>query len=93
MLLVSRGGQYIQSGYINDICTTNGIMTVGKKSPDRGGCIALSSMGVFYVPPPAKNTIFTSLMFMDGYGIPDVKKVFDNKVIRIYKLDINESIS
>jgi dolichyl-diphosphooligosaccharide--protein glycosyltransferase len=86
MFLVSQGGQYMQSGYISDVCTTNGIIKTGQKTPDMGGCLALSSMGVFYVPPPAKNTIFTSLMFMDGYGLP-VKKVFDNTLIKIYRVE------
>ena len=32
-----------------------------------------------------KNTIFTSLMFMDGWDLP-VKKVFDNGLIKIYEV-------
>jgi hypothetical protein len=50
-------------------------------------------LGLYYIPPEAEFSIFTNLMFMDGYGIPDVGKVFDNQLIKIYKLDINETVS
>jgi hypothetical protein len=32
-------------------------------------------------------------MFIDGYGMPDLEKVFDNQLIQIYKLEINETIA
>lgn len=86
MFLTSQGEQYIQNGYINDVCTTNGIIVTEEKSPDIGGCVAISNFGVFYIPPQAEHTIFTSLMFMDGYSLP-VKKVFDNALIKIYSLE------
>lgn len=93
IFMVSRGGQYIGRSYITDLCTVNGIvqMRVDEGQNIMPGCVAISSSGVFYVPEVAEHTIFTRLMFMDGFGIPDVEKVFDNKWIRIYKLDIKET--
>jgi dolichyl-diphosphooligosaccharide--protein glycosyltransferase len=85
MFLITQNGQYVQKSYINDMCTTNGIITVGNETPSIKGCIALSNLGVYYVPPEAEHTIFTTLMFMDGYGLP-VEKVFDNVLIKIYKV-------
>ena len=85
MFLITQNGQYVQKSYINDMCTTNGIITVGNETPSIKGCIALSNLGVYYVPPEAEHTIFTSLMFMDGYGLP-VEKVFDNVLIKIYRV-------
>ncbi len=91
--MISRGEQYMGRTYINDICTTNGIIRF--ESPENAdtmpGCITMTAYGLFFVPVEAEFTIFTSLMFMDGYGIPDVEKVFDNSLIKIYKLEINES--
>ncbi|MBI4173928.1 MAG: glycosyltransferase family 39 protein [Candidatus Aenigmarchaeota archaeon] len=77
--------QYVPSGYLNEVCTPNGIVQAGNQSQDIGGCLSVSSFGVFYVPETVENTIFTSLMFMDGAGLP-VKKEFDNQLIKIYKV-------
>ena len=85
MFLITQNGQYVQKSYVNDICTTNGIITVGNETPGIKGCIAVSGLGIYYIPPEAEHTIFTSLMFMDGYGLP-VEKVFDNTLIKIYKI-------
>jgi len=85
MLLVSQNDQYYSKAYINDICTTDGITTVGQEQESIGGCVALTSFGVFYVPPEAEYTIFSNLMFMEGNGLP-VEKVFDNQAIKIYKV-------
>ncbi len=93
IFMVSQGGQYIGRTYISDMCTTNGIIRL--PTPENGdtmpGCVTITAYGLFYVPPEAEFTIFTNLMFMDGYGIPDVEKVFDNQLIKIYKLEINET--
>ena len=85
MLLVSQGSQYYSKMYINDVCSSSGITTVGTEEQSIGGCVALTSFGVFFVPPEAEHTIFTALMFMDGYGL-GVEKVFENQLIRIYKV-------
>lgn len=86
MLLQSNGQQYINNGFINEICTTSGRIRVSDETPEIGGCVAISDLGIFYVPEEAKNTIFTSLMFMEGAGLP-VEKVFDNTVIKIYEVN------
>lgn len=85
MLLGSQGGQYYSKVYINDLCTVNGIVTIGNEENSIGGCVSLTSFGVFYIPPEAEHTIFTNLMFMDGYGFP-VEKTFDNQVIKIFRV-------
>ncbi len=87
IFLVSQNGQYYSKTYINDICSPGlGVRNVGNEEPSMGGCFALSSVGVFYIPEEAKNSIFVNLMFMDGYGLP-VEKVFDNHWIKIYKVN------
>jgi hypothetical protein len=87
MFLVSQNGQYVQRAYINDVCTTQGIVTIGSEDQFIPGCVAISDLGIFYIPPEAEHTIFTDLMFMNGVNSP-VEKVFDNQLIKIYKLDI-----
>ncbi len=84
-LLISKGESFISASWINDVCSPNGIQRLGNKTPEFEGCISFASFGTFLIPPEAKNTIFTRLMFMDGYGLP-VEKVFDNKLIKIYKV-------
>ncbi|UCD02639.1 MAG: glycosyltransferase family 39 protein [Candidatus Aenigmatarchaeota archaeon] len=95
IFMITQGDQYVGRNYITDICTVNGIIRT--EPPENGnvmpGCVTIAPYGLFYIPPEAEFSIFTNLMFMDGYGIPDVKKVFDNQLIKIYKLEINESIS
>ncbi len=95
MFMIVSNDQYVGKTYINDICTTNGILRI--ESPEGSdklpGCIAIAPYGMFYIPQEAEFTTFTDLMFMDGYGIPDVTKVFDNGLIKIYKLAINETVS
>ena len=54
-----------------------------------GGCVTLTPAGVFYIPEEVKDSIFVSLQFMDGYGLP-VEKVFDNQLIRIYGMKQEE---
>ncbi|NOX71616.1 MAG: hypothetical protein GXO64_02865 [Candidatus Micrarchaeota archaeon] len=94
VFLISQNGRYYQKAYINDLCTTNGIITLGNVTSDTmPGCISLTNFGVFYIPPEAEHTIFTSLMFMDGYGLEDLEKVFDNGAIRIYKVDLDKLAS
>ncbi len=90
--LVKQNNQYYQRTYINDVCTADfGIITTGENTPSLGGCVALTDMGVFYIPPEAENTIFVNLMFMEGYGLP-LEKVFDNTLIKIYKVNYEYSI-
>ncbi len=88
IFLVTDGTRYSNKAYINDLCTEKGIASVGNESQSIGGCIAMTGYGLFYVPPEAEHTIFTSLMFMDGYNLVEngLKKVFDNGLIHIYDL-------
>ena len=85
MFLVLQNGQYYQKSYINDVCTKSGIISAAGESPSIPGCVSISDMGIYYVPPEAENSIFTSLMFMEGTGLP-VEKVFDNQLIKIYRI-------
>lgn len=86
MLLQSQGGQFVSKIYINDMCTTSGIMHTGDREPSVPGCISITPYKVYYVPQEIEFTIFNSLMLMDGYGLP-VNKVFDNYLIRIYEVE------
>jgi dolichyl-diphosphooligosaccharide--protein glycosyltransferase len=86
IFLVSQDGKYYSRQYINDICTNTGTVRVGESTPEMPGCVAISDLGIFYVPPEAENTIFNSLMFMDGTGLP-VEKVFDNALVKIYRVN------
>jgi len=88
IFLVTDGTRYSNKAYINDLCTEKGIASVGNESQSIGGCIAMTQYGLFYIPAEAEHTIFTSLMFMDGYGLTDegLNKVFDNGLIHIYDL-------
>ena len=85
ILLQSSNGQFVNRIYINDICTDKGLTTLSNKTPSSGGCLSFSALGANYLPPETKNTIFSRLMFMDGANLP-VEKVFDNSVIKIYKV-------
>jgi len=85
ILLASQNGQYTSKAYINNVCSSAGLVKVGSEDPSLGGCVALTSFGVFYVPEEAMNTIFSYLMFMEGTGLP-VEKVFDNQLIKIYEV-------
>jgi len=85
MFLVLQNGQYFQKSYINDVCTRSGIIRAGDESPAIPGCVSISDLGIYYVPPEAEHTIFTDLMFMEGTGLP-VEKVFDNQLVKIYKV-------
>ncbi len=93
IFMVSQGDQYLGRNFIEDICTTNGIVKIvaAEGADVMPGCVTITSYGLFYIPPETEFSIFTNLMFMDGYGIPDIEKVFDNQLIKIYKLDINET--
>jgi asparagine N-glycosylation enzyme membrane subunit Stt3 len=95
IFMVSNGEQYMGRTYITDLCTTSGIIHI--ETPEgtqtMPGCITIAAYGLFYIPPEAEFTIFTNLMFMDGYGIPDLTKVFDNQLIKIYKLEVNETLA
>lgn len=92
VFLISQNGKFYSKSYINEMCTTSGIIKVGNQEPSVKGCISLSDLGLYYIPPEAEHTIFTTLMFMDGYGLP-VEKIFDNKLIKIYKVNyLNETI-
>jgi len=75
-------------GVIDELCTQQGIVNFQNVTGDIGGCIALTDFGIFYLPEPMQKTIFSRLMFMDGFGLP-VKKEYDNKSparIIIYKM-------
>ncbi|MCK4714896.1 MAG: hypothetical protein KAT35_04930, partial [Candidatus Aenigmarchaeota archaeon] len=85
MFLVSQNGQYFQKSYINDVCTRSGIIKAGSESPSIPGCVSISDLGIYYIPPEAEHSVFTNLMFMEGTGLP-VEKVFDNKMVKIYKV-------
>jgi len=85
MFLISQGDQYGSPSFIQDVCTDEGIISFEPKEPSMGGCVAITSHGVYYLPEEAKYTIFSNLMFMDGYGLP-LEKVFDNSLIKIYKV-------
>jgi len=89
MFLVSQNGQYQQRTYINNVCTNQGLVVVGNQTPSMEGCVGLADFGVFYVPPEAETSIFNSLMFMDGKGLP-VKKVFDNRYVKIFEVEYAE---
>jgi hypothetical protein len=86
MFLVKQNGQYVQKSYINDVCTTSGIIRAGEESPAIPGCVSVSGLGIYYIPPEAEHSIFTRLMFMEGTGLP-LEKVFDNTLVKIYRLD------
>ncbi|MEM5812610.1 MAG: STT3 domain-containing protein [Candidatus Aenigmatarchaeota archaeon] len=97
MFMIKQGQRYSQKNYINEFCTTSGIIRVSNETNAMPGCIAINTYlgkeGLFYVPPEIENTIFNRLMFMQGYGLP-VEKVFDNGLIQIYKVNYeNETIS
>jgi hypothetical protein len=89
--LVTQNGKYYSKSYINEVCTVNGIITVANESQAMPGCIAIGSLGVFYIPQEAEHTIFVDLMFMQGYGLP-VEKVFDNTFVQIYKVNYDVSV-
>jgi asparagine N-glycosylation enzyme membrane subunit Stt3 len=86
MFLVKQNDQYQQKTYINDVCTKDGIIRTGEQTPSLEGCVAISELGVHYIPPEAEHTIFINLMFMEGRGFP-LEKVFDNSLIKIYKVN------
>ena len=84
-IVISQNDQVLQQSYINDYCSELGIIQLGEAGDKTmPGCIAMTGFGVFYIPEDVEHTIFTSLMFMDGAGLP-VKKVFDNTIIKIYE--------
>jgi len=91
-LLTYQGEQFVSNGFINDVCSEDGITHVGDETPSIGGCLSFSSFGVYYIPEVAKNTIFISLQFMNGAGLP-VKNVFDNSVIKIFEIEYNTTDS
>jgi len=85
-LIISHKDQVLQQNYVADYCTPAGIIKLGEAADkDLPGCFAMiNGVGVFFIPYEVEHTIFTSLMFMDGTGLP-VKKVFDNGLIKIYE--------
>ena len=95
MFLLSQDGKYYSKTYINEFCTTSGIVQVANETNAMPGCIAINTYlgqeGIFYVPPEIENTIFNNLMFMQGYGLP-VEKVFDNGLVQIYKINYDMSV-
>jgi len=95
MFLIKQGERYSQKNYVNEFCTTSGIVQVANETSAMPGCIAINTYlgqdGLFYVPPEIEHTIFNDLMFMQGYGLP-VKKVFDNGVVQIYKINYDMSV-
>jgi dolichyl-diphosphooligosaccharide--protein glycosyltransferase len=86
MFLVLQNGQYYQKSYINDVCTQSGIVRAGEETPAIPGCVSISDLGIYYVPPEAEYGIFNNLMLMEGAGLP-VEKVFDNQLVMIYKIN------
>ena len=90
-LIQASGENFVGNpAYINDICSSRGITAVADRSPNTGGCLSASSLGLYFLPADTKGTIFSSLMFMDGAGLP-VSKVFDNQLIKIYKITGNQT--
>ncbi len=85
MFLIKQGENFVSKAYINELCTESGIVKIGDEQNAVGGCITFTKYGLFFVPEEVKNTIFSSLMFMDGWNLP-VKKVFDNGMIKIYEV-------
>jgi asparagine N-glycosylation enzyme membrane subunit Stt3 len=90
--LVTQNGKYYQKTYVNDVCTTSGIIKVGNYTDAMPGCIAISDLGVFFIPEEDEHNIFVALMFMKGYGLP-VEKVFDNIYIQVYKVNYGNQTS
>lgn len=101
-LIFGAGDQIVSNAYVNDLCTPQGIVRIEDREPSIPGCIAVSQMGVYYIgietvftpsgeivsssyEDKTKSTIFSTLMFMDGAGLP-LEKVFDNTLIKIYKV-------
>jgi len=78
-------GRYYQIGYVNNVCTENGLIRAGLEEQDIGGCVAMGPLGVYYIPPESMDSIFVSLMFMDGDDLP-LETVFDNAYVKIYKV-------
>ena len=87
VFLQMSGDQFVGRAYIQDVCTSDGIINTGNQEPMMKGCIVVAPWAVYYVPPEAEHTIFTRLQFMDGYGLP-VKKVFDNGLIHIFETEL-----
>ncbi len=84
MLLAQQGGQYLSKQYINKVCTPSGVVQVGNEANSVPGCIAMTKLGIFYIPPETMDTIFVDLMFMDGARLP-VKKLYDSGYVIIYR--------
>jgi asparagine N-glycosylation enzyme membrane subunit Stt3 len=95
MFLISQNGKYYSKVYINEFCTTSGIVQVANETDAMPGCIAINTYlgqdGLFYVPPEIEHTIFNDLMFMQGYGLP-VEKVYDNGLVQIYRINYEMSV-
>ena len=95
MFMVKQGSRYSQRMYINEFCTTSGIVQVANETNAMPGCLAINTYlgqdGLFYVPPEIEHTIFNDLMFMQGYGLP-VEKVFDNGLVQIYRINYDMSV-
>lgn len=83
-IVISHMDQILQQSYINDYCSDFGILKLDNRTNALRGCVAVSAFGVFFIPEEVEYTIFTSLMFMNGAGLP-VNKVFDNQLIKIYE--------
>jgi len=81
-ILLSQGSKGI---YINRMCTKNGLLTIGSKSPADSGCVSMMGDFAFIIPENTIGTIFTSLMFMHGKGLP-VELVFENSYVKLYRI-------
>jgi asparagine N-glycosylation enzyme membrane subunit Stt3 len=84
MLLIQQNGQYLQRNYLNEVCTADGIIRVSNRDDAIPGCVALTNIGVFFIPPEVKDMVFTDLMFMNGARLP-VTKLYDTGYVTIYR--------
>lgn len=87
LFFVAQGDQFVQKNTITKVCDEKGITELGTADDSVNGCLYLGKLGVFFILPELENSIFVSLMFMDGHDLP-VKKVFDNTYIRIYEVNL-----
>jgi asparagine N-glycosylation enzyme membrane subunit Stt3 len=84
MLLIQENGQYLQRNYLNEVCTAEGIIRVSNRDDAIPGCVAITNIGVFFIPPEVKDMVFTDLMFMNGARLP-VNKLYDSGYITIFR--------
>lgn len=79
--LLSEGTKGI---YFNELCNRYGVKTLGSETPEGDGCISMMGNYAYIIPDEAKETVFTSLIFMNGTGLP-VEKAFGNPYVKLYR--------